>query len=229
MLTVGVSAIMPLQKHIDEQSQRLRLYEEQALKYQDGEHSAQQEFDKAVLTLSAAFLAFSVGFIKDVVPLSQATELPILFWSWGLLGGAITMMLLSFFASRQAFVEQRTKAYDYYVNNDEVAFKRCGPYAMMTRFLTIGAGLSFLAALALTLFFAMINLQRLSTAGGTKNKGDRTDMTNQHSSKVVVPDFGKGVEPAELVRVPQQQRVIAPNGPSNPPSQTSAAHDKGGK
>jgi hypothetical protein len=75
----------------------------------------------------------------------------------------------------------------------------------------------------------MVNLQRYTAIGGAKNKGDKTDMTKQDSSKVVMPDFGKGVVPAQLVKIPQQQRVIAPIGPSGSQSQTSAAPKNGGK
>jgi lipid-A-disaccharide synthase-like uncharacterized protein len=225
----AVRNTMLLQEHIDAQAHRQQLYQAQALKYQDGEHSAQQEFDKAVLTLSAALLAFSVGFIKDVVPISQATAMPILFWSWGLFGGAVIMMLASFFASRRAFIERRTQAYDYYVNDNETARDSQGPFELATQYLTYGAGLCFAAALVLTLIFAMVNLQRYTAIGGAKNKGDKTDMTKQDSSKVVMPDFGKGVVPAQLVKIPQQQRVIAPIGPSGSQSQTSAAPKNGGK
>ena len=38
------------------EAQCRRLYEAECLKYQDGAHSALQEFDKAILTLSAGLL-----------------------------------------------------------------------------------------------------------------------------------------------------------------------------
>ncbi len=84
-------------------AQRQRLYEAQSLKCQDNVHAAQQELDRAVLTLSAGLLGLSLAFIKDVVPLSQAIALWLLYLSWGFSAGAILLTLFSFLASKSAF------------------------------------------------------------------------------------------------------------------------------
>jgi hypothetical protein len=56
----------------------------------------QAEYDKQLLTLSAGFLALSLAFIKDVVPLKDAICLWTLYSAWGLLLSCICFVLASF-------------------------------------------------------------------------------------------------------------------------------------
>jgi len=78
-----------------------KLYEALCLKYQDGAHASLQEFDRAILTLSAGSLGLSLAFIKDVVPLRNAVHLGFLFGSWYLFGSSVLLTLISFIASQK--------------------------------------------------------------------------------------------------------------------------------
>jgi hypothetical protein len=56
----------------------------------------QAEYDKQLLALSAGFLALSLAFIKDVVPLKDAVFLWTLYSAWGFLLSCICFVLASF-------------------------------------------------------------------------------------------------------------------------------------
>lgn len=58
--------------------------------------SDQAEYDKQLLTLSSGFLAVSLAFIKDVVPLRGAHLLDLLYLSFGLLAACVCLVLFSF-------------------------------------------------------------------------------------------------------------------------------------
>ena len=56
----------------------------------------QAEYDKQLLTLSAGFLAISLAFIKDVVPISSAVFLWMLYTSFVLVGLCMIAVLFSY-------------------------------------------------------------------------------------------------------------------------------------
>jgi hypothetical protein len=197
---------------------RKKLYETQCLKYQDGSHSAIQEFDRSLLTLSAGALGVSLGFIKDVVPLKQAICLSLLFGSWYCFGISILLTLVSFIASQKAFRHMQAVAYEYYILGHEDAPTKRGAAVLTTRYLTYASGCFFLVALVLTLTFvtwSVVNIRDTfksspATTGGTmENKA----IQSTTGSRVRIE---KGVEPSGLIRVPPPQPQSAP--PTQPPA-----------
>src|SRR5580698_4563845 len=106
------------------ESMRQRLYEAQCLKCQDNVHAAQQEFDKAILTLSAGLLGISLAFIKDIVPLEHAFNLSLLYASWVFAVVAMILTLLSFLASKHAFNAQLQRHITEYADYTDSASSR---------------------------------------------------------------------------------------------------------
>jgi hypothetical protein len=70
----------------------------------------QSEYDKQLLTLSSGFLAVSLAFIKDVVPLKDAEFLCLLYSSFGLLALCIMVVLFSY----QFSISGQLKAKEYW-------------------------------------------------------------------------------------------------------------------
>ena len=68
--------------------------------------SNSQMLDKALLSLSSAGLGVSLAFIKNVVPLDEATHLHFLHWSWGAFVGTIIFTLVSFITSQHGLEKQ---------------------------------------------------------------------------------------------------------------------------
>jgi hypothetical protein len=192
-----------------------KLYEAQCLKYQDGAHAAIQEFDKAILTLSAGALGLSLSFIKDIVPLRQAVSLPLLYWSWYLFGCSVLLTLISFIASQKAFKHAQRTAYRYYILQEHQVFEQKSVPGLMTRYLTYAAGGCFVLALMLTLGFTTKNLNNASAIlqlNQPVNGGRMPEQPAPHVGTVQEP-LQKGVEPAGLIRVPAPQPLIVPAAP----------------
>ena len=70
----------------------------------------QGEYDKQLLTLSSGFLAVTLAFIKDVVPLKDAEHLSLLYSSFALLALCIVLVLFSY----QFSISGQLKAREYW-------------------------------------------------------------------------------------------------------------------
>ena len=81
--------------------------------------SNSQMLDKAILSLSSAGLGVSLAFIKNVVPLDKATNLYLLYLSWGTFVGAIAGTLVSFLASQCGLEEQANQVNDELEDMDD--------------------------------------------------------------------------------------------------------------
>ena len=81
--------------------------------------SNSQMLDKAILSLSSAGLGVSLAFIKNVVPLDKATNLYLLYFSWGTFVGAIAGTLVSFLVSQRGLEKQANQVNDELENMDD--------------------------------------------------------------------------------------------------------------
>lgn len=72
-----------------EMDERQRIHSETRQDLLKRQLSNAENFDKAILSLSTAGLGFSLAFIKDILPLSNAAHLILLHVSWFLFGAAI--------------------------------------------------------------------------------------------------------------------------------------------
>lgn len=88
--------------------------------------SNSQMFGKAILSLSTAGLALSLGFIKDIVDLDQATAVEILHGSWWAFVTAITAILISFPTSQCGLKKQYAQFTDEIesLNHDNERLRR---------------------------------------------------------------------------------------------------------
>lgn len=159
-----------------------------------GEYSAMREFDKAMLTLSAGALGFSLS----LLPLmgGGAHSYRLLFIAWLLFGAAILSTILSLFVSHLAFRKQRvlvTQDYRENLRRIKEAFAGSADFAIpqgirikvrrrwepkTVRILNGSSIVSFLAALVLLISFAAINAQELTMA---KEKG--ADTSSESTTK----------------------------------------------
>ncbi len=76
------------------------------------------EFEKNFLFISTGLLAFSITFIKDIVKVDQSVGLSILFWGWGLIIGAISIMMFAFLKSAWDSDKLWKIAEEFIVGND---------------------------------------------------------------------------------------------------------------
>ena len=116
----------------------------------------QAEYDKQLLTLSSGFLAVSLAFIKDVVPLKDASFLILLYSAFCLLVACITLVLFSF----QFSVFGNLKAKDYWERRSQkhqsLSFPRA--HAEAIRWLNYSSGLLFFLGVVSLVSFVISNI-----------------------------------------------------------------------
>ena len=130
----------------------------------DLERANYDGYEKAILTLSAAFLAFSVSFLallkNRVTPAPPAVPIPIfatriLFYSWISFGSSVFLTVLNFLPAaigmRAALVDAENR-----YEKKETYF--AGPWTTFTMFLSVLAGIAFVVGLVLLIGFCTLNL-----------------------------------------------------------------------
>jgi hypothetical protein len=118
------------------------------------EQKSQEDFDKAVLTLSGSALGISFTFLKDIVGVNPIAEPELLIWSWRLWAGSILCVLFSYFLSHISLRKAIAQVDDGTIYNQ----KPGEAWATWTACLNIsGAALFVLGVLTLT-YFASINV-----------------------------------------------------------------------
>ncbi len=141
-----------------DRQERQRLYDRTRDDLLKRQLSNSENADRAILTVSAAALGFSLAFIKDVVKLSEAEWLSLLYVSWLSFALATVCTLLSFFSSQRAIVKQLTLAERYYLLQDEQALNVRPKAAVITEWLNGGGAFLFVLGLVATCLFVSVNL-----------------------------------------------------------------------
>jgi hypothetical protein len=119
-----------------------------------------ENFDKAILSLSTAGLGFSLAFIKDILPLSNAAHILLLHVSSYLFAAAIVSTVLSFILSQSGIDKQLEFADKYYVDREEEYLTKKNWQATATTYLNNIAGVVFIGAICLTIAFVSLNVRR---------------------------------------------------------------------
>jgi hypothetical protein len=122
--------------------------------------SGSDEFDRALLTLSSGTLALSLAFIKEVVPLGQATHLNLLVASWISFIACIVITLASFRFSIVAQERHLEFASRFYIDGDRNALSKRHWCAKALTWCTYTAGSALILGLVLTIWFAVDNIMR---------------------------------------------------------------------
>lgn len=121
---------------------------------QGGADEAQQNLDKALLTLSAGAFGLSIAFVSQVVPPAQG--LGLLFISWVAFGASIIFELFSFVSSKRAHerdVELLDE--DYVAQSGEERYSR---WNAATKGLNLLAGMGFATGTVLLVLFVTRNV-----------------------------------------------------------------------
>ena len=153
----------------DSPETRRRLYEQTKAELISKQIANSTSYDTAILTLSSAFLALSVVFVKDVVaPLSEASLLWVLFASWCCFCGAIVSTVLSFMVGQAGYRELLSAAERYYIKGDVTAHQVSVIVARRIERLNVANGAFFVLGTAFTLILTIANFNRLAAMPTTK-------------------------------------------------------------
>lgn len=129
------------------------------------EQKSQEDFDKAVLTLSGGALGISFTFLKDIVGVNSITEPAFLIWSWRLWAGSILCVLFSYFLSHLSLRKAIAQVDDQTIYDQ----KPGAMWSTWTACLNIaGAALFVLGVLMLTCFASINLINKGAMNGGQK-------------------------------------------------------------
>lgn len=163
--------------------------------------SASEHTDKTILTLSAGALALSMTFLKDIVPLKDVIELPLVIAAWGAFGSSIACVLFSQYESRRA-IDVQMQRLESQIARDFESANQPNPHTARTNRLNMFAGALFFTGLILTILFTTFNVRRYS------------EMNN----KIGSTNGNRGYAPAQLPSNPKPGAGYTP--PSLPTPST---------
>lgn len=131
-----------------------------------------ENYDKSILTLSAAALGLSLTAIRFIVPLDTANYLWLVIICWILLLGSIISSLAAFLVSNKAMAVQIDHAEEYYIKCIAEAFDRKNAYLKINSYLNRATGIMFAVAITSIVAFVTLNIisgeQVMSKKGGDK-------------------------------------------------------------
>lgn len=142
-----------------ERRERQRLYERTREESLTGTRLSAQAYDKALLTLSSAFLGGSLGFANQVVHMPTAEGKPLLYWAWGLFVATIVLTLASFLFTLFMHEPLVRAAERYYQDGDQNAWKVSVRVHNGVLAFAVTYGLTFLVGVSLLVGFVSINLK----------------------------------------------------------------------
>ena len=174
--------------------------------------SSSENFDKSILAYSTGGLAFSLGFLKDFVPINAASIPCALYWSWSLFALASASTMISFLVSEKALAHHEKLGYAYYIEGNEEAFFAKNRFNDTTRFLNYFSGTSFLVGLVLTTIFISFNLELGTTMANNTRNHAFDGVSAPTMQKIQQPISQRGVG------VPTMQKVPAPPANQTPPA-----------
>ena len=186
--------------------------------------SNSENADRAVLTVSAAALGFSLAFIKDIVPLGTAMYPALLYLSWLCFVVAIIITLTSFFTSQRAITAQLVLAESYYLQHEEDALKTLPMFATITDWLNMAGALCFFVGILATCAFVAINLGKDTPMAERKPAMDGASIPNLQRTPGGMLQKGASIPcmqpapPQSGAPIPTMQKAPAP-----PPAPTGNA------
>ncbi len=195
---------MRTRRRIEKPNSDAALYLEYRKHLWDAGKSASEHTDKAIMSLSAGALALSMAFLKDIVPLKDAIDLPLIITGWCAFGSSIACVLLSQYESRKA-IEVQLQRLESHITQDHENADKPNHHTDWTSRLNLIAGTLFLTGLILIILFTTFNVRRFSK------------MTN----RIVTPDGTRGYAPAQLPSNPKPDAGYTP--PSVPKPSTGQA------
>ena len=119
------------------------------------QRSAEEKYDAILTTLGSAFLALSVTFLKDVVPLAEAQWMWVLYLSWASFAGTIMVTVASLGMSSYAvsWHVRRLSPTEFAPQGLE----KENPWNKAIKHLNLFAGGAFLLGVLCTVVFAVSN------------------------------------------------------------------------
>ncbi len=173
-----------------------------------------ENYDRSILSVSTAFLGFSLLFLKDFVPANLAQWLWLLYGSWVMFTCAVLTIIISFLVSQSAINVQLEKAEDYYLRGNEAALERSVLTKAADWFNAI-SGIFFVLGVLSSTGFVIKNFERGSVMS---NKQTGSKSLNEGAPIPQMQRLEKGMPVPNIQRVPQSTQTQSQNTPTPPAS-----------
>lgn len=172
------------------------------------EISNSETYDKSLLTLSSAFLGLSLTFINNVVSLSEAGQLFLLYFSWALFALTIVITISSFIYSQWVIRELKERARKYFLEGKTDENERSETLSKRQEIWNLFSGVCFiLAVLAITTFIS------LNVMGGTIMNRAQTNVPEKRGQPVPSFDQAPKKPPQEPSQNPTENSGEQPVQP----------------
>lgn len=134
--------------------------------------SNNENYDKAIITLSSAGLALSLTAINSVIPFSGAQSIWLIKLTWISFLITVAGALSAYVIGNKAIDKQLKIAEDYYINGLVKAQSEKNKYSTVNTWLNIFVGVAFTVAIASMISFVFVNL-----SGDNIMTGKKTEQT----------------------------------------------------
>jgi hypothetical protein len=193
----------------DDRVERQHLYERAKDELVAAQRANAEQFDRAVLSLSAGFLALSVSFMKDVVPFSDMVHGWLLYLSWICFASVISLTLLGMLYGQRILKRLMSAAEQYYVHGKAEAWHLSETLPRRIDQINVAVGVLFAAAVFVTVLFVILNLteREMSEKSGTVTpRVERGQPANVFPKIPVSPQQPAPSELPKAVTVPPQSQ-----------------------
>jgi len=174
-----------------------RIYERMRDELIISQRSNSDNFDKAILSLSSAALGLTLTFISNLIDLSKAQFLFVLYLSWLFFIFAIISTLVSFLVSQKGINIQLDMAEKIYLNNETVDDKKINSISNWVNRLNIFSIVVFISALIFLTVFSITNISIGAIKMSDKKETKPTILTEgkpvNKLQKTVIIDTTKGL------------------------------------
>lgn len=177
-----------------------------------------ENYDKAILSLSVAFLGFSLTFLKDFIPVHDAKWPIVLHASWWIFCAAIGLTIVSYLVSQTAVAEQLRRAERYYLRDDIKALER-SCQARFTDWVNAASGICFILGVVLTTVFVTVNVEGASRMSSDNKTGKATLRRGAPVASIQQAPLERGAPIPDLQQPAQQSPP--PKPPTSPPAPQS--------
>lgn len=210
---------------------RRRQFAEARAEIQECHVANAQAFDKAILTLSSAFLALSIGFVQDFVPLNLAVYLWLLVVSWIALTGSILFTMVSFLLGQKAALIQLEHAVQYYLNEKSEYLNKPNRATQAAKCTDRVSAVLFGLAVVATLAFVLLNLEGAKTVAKQKQQVSGTVLEKSMTPLPLTPAVDDGGVQTSVSPMPMTPAAPSTspttNQGQNPPQPTTSAQQSG--
>ena len=186
----------------EDYKRRRELYDRHAEQAWTDQQASSDAFDNNLLTFSGGALGLSLAFIKDVVPLTHASSITLLFLSWIAFAVCIAATIASFWFGKKAQEKHVSYLKQYYLEYDDGALNKRSWFTRAMSLCTCVGSLCFYAGLVLTLIFTCENIMQLRRNSKMSDKGGEK-ITGSMQMKINDARF-----PAQMTAIPESQSQL---------------------